>query len=328
MKLGLAGDTMLGRKVAERLSELGPARLFDEGLTELARSVDLLVCNLECAISDRGEPWPDPDKPFFFRAPPVAAEVLAQLGVGCVTLANNHALDFGPVALLDTCRHLADAGIACVGAGADEEAAHLPARLMAGGIEVAILGVTDHPSQYAAGPARPGVAFGKLGPDLPTWVHEEMAAKSADVLLVSPHWGPNMVAAPIDRVRAAAAALLGAGASLVAGHSAHVFHGVAPRILYDLGDFVDDYASDPELHNELGLFWIVSFDGAEPVRVEAVPLALDYCRTRLANEDEATFIRRRFRRACAALGTEVGEVDGRLVIDWTNTSPLAPVANS
>ena len=44
-----------------------------------------------------------------------------------------------------------------------------------------------------------------------------------------------------------------AGATLVAGHSAHVFHGVADRVIYDLGDFIDDYATDPALRNDLGL---------------------------------------------------------------------------
>lgn len=170
MKLALAGDTMLGRNVAERLAEVSPSALFADGVVAAAREADLFILNLECAISDRGEPWPDPSRPFFFRAPPVAVDALRHLGVGCVTLANNHALDFGTVALLDTCRHLADAGIEWVGAGVD-------------------------------------------------------------------------------------------------------------------------------------------FDGCAPTRVEAVPLALDYCHTQLAHRDEAAWVTSRFRRACAGLGTGVEEHD-------------------
>ena len=37
--------------------------------------------------------------------------------------------------------------------------------------------------------------------------------------------------------------------TLVAGHSAHIFHGVARSVLFDLGDFLDDYAVDRELRN-------------------------------------------------------------------------------
>src|SRR5512145_790940 len=117
VKLGLAGDTMLGRNVAARLTAVAPTALFSDGVVAAAREADLFLLNLECAVSDRGERWPDPAKPFFFRAPPIAVEALRHLGVSCVTLANNHALDFGAAALIDTRRHLANAGIACVGAG-------------------------------------------------------------------------------------------------------------------------------------------------------------------------------------------------------------------
>ena len=316
MKLALAGDTMLGRRVAERLACVPPSALFSDGVVAAAHEADLFILNLECAISDRGEPWPDPRKPFFFRAPPVAVEALRHLGVGCVTLANNHALDYGITALLDTFRHLASASIEWVGAGVDERAARSPVVLERGGLRVGIVGVTDHPSDYAASVDRPGVAHADLHQRTPDWLLDTVRHVDADIVVVTPHWGPNMVSEPLARVRSAAATLLDAGATMIAGHSAHVFHGVADRVLYDLGDFIDDYARDPDLHNELGLLWLVTFDGNVPTRVEAVPLALDYCHTRLADRDEGAWIADRFRRACAALGTDVHEDGGRLVVEW------------
>ena len=124
--LGLAGDTMLGRSLAERLAVAAPAALVAPEVVAIAQEADLLVLNLECCISERGEPWQAPGKSFFFRAPPEAVEVLTLLGVDCVTLANNHALDYGVVALLDTLTHLEAAGIAYVGAGPDVERARAP----------------------------------------------------------------------------------------------------------------------------------------------------------------------------------------------------------
>ena len=109
---------MLGRKVAEAIDRKGPESVFADEVIAITRSADLFVLNLECCISSRGSPWPDPHKPFFFRAPPEATEALTRLGVDCVTLANNHALDFDRVALLDTLEHLRKAGIPWVGAGA------------------------------------------------------------------------------------------------------------------------------------------------------------------------------------------------------------------
>jgi poly-gamma-glutamate synthesis protein (capsule biosynthesis protein) len=123
-----------------------------------------------------------------------------------------------------------------------------------------------------------------------------------------------MTSAPLPYVRRAAGALVDAGAALVAGHSAHVFHGVAGRVLFDLGDFLDDYAVDPVLRNDLGLLFLVTLDERGPSAIEAVPLALDYCHTRLAGGADAAWVRRRFRRACAELGSEAAEHDGRLVV--------------
>ena len=310
MLLGLAGDTMLGRAVAEAIATTGPESLLADEVVAVAQEADLFVLNLECCISERGEPWPDPAKPFFFRAPPAATDVLRRLGVDCVTLANNHALDYGEDALVDTFEHLREAGVAWAGAGLDREAARAPALLEVAGLRLAVVACSDHPADYAAGEARPGIAYGL------DWVPAGLAEVDADAVLVTPHWGPNMTAEPVAHVRRAADALVEAGATLVAGHSAHVFHGVERNVLYDLGDFLDDYAVQPVLRNDLGLLFLVELDRGGPGRLEAVPLELQYCHTRLARGAEAAWIHRRFTEACRALGTEVTEERGRLVVEF------------
>jgi poly-gamma-glutamate capsule biosynthesis protein CapA/YwtB (metallophosphatase superfamily) len=312
ISVALAGDTMLGRGVAQALGERPPDSLVSSDVVEIARSAHLFVLNLECCISERGSPWPAHGKPFFFRAPPVAGAVLRHLGVSAVTLANNHALDFGEEALEDTLRYLEDAGIVAVGAGRNRDAARRPAVLEADGFRLGLIGLTDHPEDFAATPDGPGVAFADLRSGVPAWVPESIGALDTDAVLVTPHWGPNMTAEPIPQVRRAAQELERAGATLVAGHSAHVFHGVSGRVLFDLGDFLDDYAVDAKLRNDLGLLWLVTLDERGPVDVEAFPLRLDYCYTRLAGGDDADWVRSRLRSACAALGTEVTESDGRL----------------
>jgi poly-gamma-glutamate capsule biosynthesis protein CapA/YwtB (metallophosphatase superfamily) len=314
--VALAGDTMLGRGVARALATTPPEALVAPEVRAAIGQADLVVLNLECCISDRGRPWDAPGKPFFFRAPPRAVELLALLGTDCVTLANNHALDYGVEALADTLNLLAAAGIATVGAGLDLEQARRPTILATGELRVAVLGVTDHPPDFAAGPDRPGVAFADLGRRVPDWLLERIRAADAEVVLVTPHWGPNMTSEPVGHVRRAAAALVDAGATLVAGHSAHVPHGVAGRVLYDLGDFLDDYRVDPRLRNDLGLLFLVTLDGHGPVRLEALPLKLEFCHTRLASGEDAAWMRRRFRSACAALDTTVDEEADRLAVSW------------
>jgi len=180
-------------------------------------------------------------------------------------------------------------------------------------LSLAVIGVSDHPPEYAAGPGRCGIAYAEGAEAGWLAAAVEAARGRADAVLVTPHWGPNMTVRPPSYVRDAAATLLAAGATLVAGHSAHVVHGAAPRVLYDLGDFVDDYTVHPDLRNDLGMLFIVELAPTGPGQVEAVPLKLDHCYTRLSNGDEAAWIRRRFITACAELGTIAVERDDRVV---------------
>jgi hypothetical protein len=321
VRLALAGDTMLGRGVAERLASEPPEALFAPDVVAFARDADRFILNLECCISERGEPWPDPRKPFFFRAPPAAIDLLIHLGVDCVTLANNHALDFGPDALADTLELLGSAGIGHVGAGPDVASARASGVLDADGFRLEVMGLADHPADFAAGPDRPGIAHANLADGVPSWLTEAMARSTSDAILVTPHWGPNMTPDPVPAVARAARSLVEAGVTLIAGHSAHVFHAVDGRVLFDLGDFLDDYAVDPRLRNDLGLLWRVTLDHTGPSFLEALPLRLDYCYTRAATGDDAEWVMRRFRDACAAMGTDVSVEDGLLTITWEHLAP-------
>ncbi|MFS8102193.1 CapA family protein [Lentzea alba] len=314
--IALAGDTMLGRGVAERLEAVEPNELFSGGVRSAIDRADLFVLNLECCVSSHGRPVAG--RRFHFRAPPVAVKTLTALGVDCVTLANNHALDYGAPAFTDTLAHLAQAGIKVAGAGLDSAAAHAPVLLEHSDTRVAVLGITDHPREAAAGTDRPGVAYADLRFGVPEWLVRairELAARD-HIVLVTPHWGPNMTREPVPHVRTAAQQLVDAGATLIAGHSAHVFHGVAWRILFDLGDFIDDYARDPFLRNDFGLLFLVTLDQRGPLELEAVPLSLGFGYTRLAHRDEARWIYDRFTKACAEFGTDVTQVEDRLVVRW------------
>lgn len=314
MRIGLLGDVMLGRGVAETLRHRPPASLWSGELRRLALGCDLVVCNLECCISARGQPTRlVPRKPFFFRAPPSAVESLASIGVRAVSLANNHALDFGERALDDTLRLLSDAGIAAAGAGRGPSAARRGAIVEAAGVRVGLLAVTDHPAEYAAHGERLGVAHARLRSRLPARTADELERLSdaADVVIAFPHWGPNMATAPARWQRKRAAELLERGADLVAGHSAHVFHGVERHdggpAVYDLGDALDDYAIDASLRNDLGLMAVWS-PGGDP-ELELVGLRLRFAFTELAASDDADWIAARIASACAELGTDVERLD-------------------
>ncbi|MBD0280774.1 MAG: CapA family protein [Thermoleophilaceae bacterium] len=301
---------MLGRIVGDRLSQVEPAELWSDEVRKALAECDAVICNLECSISDRGERTRlIPGKPFFFRAPPTAVHALLAAGISVAGLANNHALDFGPEALTDTLGHLRRAEIEAVGAGADEAGARSGVVIQAGERRLGVLAVSDHPREYAATSSSPGIAYASLSRRTPDWIADELGRlrQRAELVVAFPHWGPNMTVRPAREQRARAGDFLAAGADLVAGHSAHVFHGIEYRdggpVLYDLGGAVDDYAVDPELRNDLGI--LALWRPAGTPELELVALKLEFCHTELARGADADWVHTRLEHACRDLGSRV-----------------------
>jgi poly-gamma-glutamate capsule biosynthesis protein CapA/YwtB (metallophosphatase superfamily) len=303
---------MLGRVVGERLAGGDPADVWSPELRQLCNSCDLVICNLECCISDRGSPTAIvAGKPFFFRGPPAAVHSLLGVGVGAVGLANNHALDYGKHALVDTLGRLGAAGIETAGAGMNEAEARRGAIVQAGRTRIGLVAISDHPSEFAAGPDATGIAYGLVSRGLPGWYERELGRlrEECDEVIAFPHWGPNMNPRTARWQRRAAARMQAAGATLVAGHSAHVFHGLgwgeAGPLLFDLGDALDDYAVNRTLRNDRG---VIALWRPGEAAVELVGLALGHCHTGIAAGEDADWIARRLDKACGALGTSVERV--------------------
>ena len=158
---------------------------------------------------------------------------------------------------------LEEAGIAAAARPRDR-CCLAPAIVDADGVRIGLVGVSDHPAEYAAGQDTEGIAQADpTSHRCPPWLLEGLASlrDRCDRIIAFPHWGPNMVAesAPAAQPRQRAA---GGGAELVA---AHVFHGVgwsaAGPVLTDLGDALDDYRVDPVLRNDLGVLAIWEVGG-------------------------------------------------------------------
>ena len=318
--IALGGDVMLGRGVAEALAERPAADVWSPELRAVFGEADIAIVNLECCISDGGEPWDPERKPFHFRAPPRAIDALTAIGVRAVWLANNHALDFGRQALVDTLDHLARAGIAVVGAGRNIEDARAGRTVEAGEARIGLVAFADHPSDFAATADTPGIAWAEIAGGAPDWVLEQVRRLSGtcDLVIGGPHWGPNMRSSPPPRHLTVAGDLVAAGLGALAGHSAHVVHGIqriggAP-ICYDLGDLLDDYAVDPLLRNDLGLLALLT----PGERLELVPLRLEFARTTLARGADHAAIVERVILASRAMGTDLRLQAGRLILSLSD----------
>ncbi len=236
-------------------------------------SSDFSLVNVEMAISDRGVPhW----KSFVFRAPPSAAETIAAGGVSVANLANNHANDYGPDALMDTIELLEAAGVATVGAGSNADEAYQYRLLSAGnGVRVAFVGASMIvPSGFAAGTTTPGIASAHSPARVLDTVRA--AAAEADAVIVAVHWGIERDTCPSNEQRLLARQLLEAGADAIIGHHPHVLQPVelagSKLVAYSLGNFIWHVRSG--VLGETGIIQI-DFDGDEVVTWEFHPHVLD-----------------------------------------------------
>ena len=318
--LALTGDVMLGRGVNATLRAARPEEPWGDVLP-LLRSADLRIINLECAVTEHERPWSRTRKVFHFRADPLAIEVLRAARIDACSLANNHTLDFEEEGLLDTIAHLYAAGIGYAGAGRDLEEAGRPVLLDGG---VALVAFTDNEPPFAARPDKPGTNYlpVSLEPEVLRRVEEaiETAREAgAETVVFSNHWGPNMVERPREIFRRFARAVVDLGADVYYGHSAHVFQGVeiyrGKPILYDTGDFIDDYAVDPRLRNDRSFLFRVSVERGDLGRLELFPVSLPYARVELARGDEREAILDRMVILSAEMGTALERREDRLVLD-------------
>jgi poly-gamma-glutamate capsule biosynthesis protein CapA/YwtB (metallophosphatase superfamily) len=310
MNLAMVGDVMLGRLVNEVLKERPPEYPWGDTLP-LLRGADFRLCNLECAISDDGEPWSASPKEFHFRSDAKNVGVLLAAKMDAVSLANNHALDFGYDALLETLEILDKAGIAHAGAGRTLKDAERAAALEVLGTKIAIIAFTDNEPGWEATSRSPGTFY------VPVDLEDKRAArllelvketkKKADLLIVSAHWGPNWGYEPPPRHVPFAHAVVDAGADVVFGHSAHVFRGVeiyrSRPIIYCTGDFVDDYAVGRVERNDESFVFVLETARHGPLGLRLYPVRIESCQVSLATGAAGRAIGEKMRRLCAGFET-------------------------
>lgn len=309
--LAFVGDVMLGRRVNEAIGSRHPETFWGDVLP-LLRSADAVIANLECPITGHTKEWRRTWKAFRFRADPRAIGVLKAANIRCVNLANNHILDFETEGLLETLDHLDAAGIAHAGAGRCSADALRPATLDVAGLKLGFIGLTDNMAEFAAGPNRPGTNFMRIKSDHATLSLIELLVRDlrrsgAAYIVMSAHWGPNLRPWPPARFRDFARNVLGLGVDLLHGHSAHLFQGIERHgngvILYDTGDFLDDYWVFPGVRTDRSFVFLAELVQGRLRRLRVVPVTLEPTRVRLAGAAEFEAIRRRMYRHCRPFGT-------------------------
>lgn len=185
------------------------------------------------------------------------------------------------------------------------------------GIRIGILGCTDNEPSWIATQNRPGIRYIDVG-DLNAIEKEiQELCSQVDLLILSMHWGPNMRERPPSYFTDFAHQLIEAGVDIIHGHSAHIFQGVEiykeKLILYDTGDFVDDYYVDPYLRNDRSFFFIVEAGKRGLLNLRLIPVLISNCQVNRAQGREADEILLRMKRLSEEMKTTFTIEDHELI---------------
>jgi poly-gamma-glutamate capsule biosynthesis protein CapA/YwtB (metallophosphatase superfamily) len=258
----LSGDILPTRRLVDP-----PAATA--AIYERVRAADLAIGNFEMSCSERGTRV---QKLLNIRAPATTAEDAPVMGFDVLTLANNHAVDYGWEALADTRDSLMRGGIAVVGVGATRVEAAKPSFHDVGGMRVGVIAFSClTPTGMSAADDRPGLSpiHVRTSYEVDPWYQMEepgdpsvlrvrtevaaadldfatravRAAKAACELLVATiHWGFGSGEELAEYQFPLARALVDAGADIIHGHHPHAIHGIGYHagkpIFFSAGTFI------------------------------------------------------------------------------------------
>lgn len=270
--IAFAGDVHFESFLAARLDDprtaMGP-------LTRALARADLSILNLETAVTTRGTPEP---KEYAFRAPPVVFTALKRAGVDVVTMANNHALDYGPVSVPDALAAANAAAMPVIGIGTNAAEAYQPWIVTVHGRRIAFFAATavvdSHlVASWSATSRQPGLATALDGNNAALVAAVREVRRRVDTVVVDMHYGSDLMACPTDIQREVASDLVRAGADVVVGQHAHVLLGGgylgSAYVDFGLGNF-QFYASPGTPTAATGVL-VLTVDGQRITSPEWIP---------------------------------------------------------
>jgi len=234
---------------------------------------DLTFGNLEGVLSDLGYNNRDFHRAQL-RARSIMAKTLSRVGFNILNVANNHMMQHGPEAFLETCAHLRREGITVVGLKGGDGWNCQPEIRTVKGFRVGFLGYSDadsfgHEPLFALNIRNHVLAdVAKLRPEV-------------DILVVSMHWGDEFVHSPSPHCYEYGKTIISTGADVVLGHHPHVIQNIKRYdtgwCCYSLGNFVSDMIWNRKSREGLLTTFSFSRSGAELSAIHEVHIPRSFC---------------------------------------------------
>jgi len=265
--LSFAGDVHFSELITQKYDDSGISAIIDDELLSFMQNADLMVLNHEFVFSTRGEAMED--KEYTLRNDPKYVKILQDMGTDVVSIANNHILDFGKDAFLDTLKTLENAEIMYAGGGRNLEEASKPVIYEINGQTFAIFAATrvSPSADWYAGKKHPGV-FQTYDA---TALNKAIATADTnyDHIIVYVHWGIERAEIPEEYQRTLAKGYIDAGADLIIGAHPHILQGFEyykeVPICYSLGNYLFGNRTDETI------LLNATFDKNGTLSIELVP---------------------------------------------------------
>lgn len=290
----MCGDSFynLGRGCAAAIKKY-KSQFLNESISGLFHRHDIVFGNMESPVSDYGK------KRFslrslHMRASLETAGLLSQWGFTVLNVANNHILEHGYHAALETVESLEKQNITVVGAGTQR---------FKSGIQVKNIKIKNTEIVFIAMCLRNEKYAFSGGGEVEEFLKTIAAYKNVGSVIVSVHWGNEFIWWPADSIKAMGRAMIDSGAVVVLGHHPHVVQGIESYkdglIAYSLGNFIFD-SFDPECRWSIILCLEIDYNKVS--RWSYYPIMLDenHCPCLVSGSAEKQLIEE-VQRRCDAL---------------------------
>lgn len=327
-RLFASGDTIFSRHVYRLYKKNGPSYAFEE-FKKIITGSDIALTNLECVVTTKGHFFDKGEfRPFLYRARPELLDMLIDVGFDLVITGNNHAMDYGPEAVMEQQEILKTVGIAHVGTGKNWEEASKPTYIKVDNTIIAFIAMEDYWSKTRAQTDRPGVFHVKQKNMIRTLKRIVPETKRyADLIVFSPHWGLNWADAPTKSMIDIAHGFIDMGGDAIIGHSSHLLHGIeiykGKPIVYDMGTFFKDYPAPRRSPATAG--FVLEFVRSGFTGLRVYPGRLHPGKTRLARGSFRETVANHIKETSRALNKNVSFMDdsedGALVLKFQPETP-------